>query len=209
MKITVSFLKSKFDRETTLKRIDDTDAEFIHVDIMDGKFVENKTLSIEECLGSLKDVKKRLDIHLMVEKPEEYIEELSTLNVTYLTIHIELGEVVSKYIDRIHELGIRAGLAINPETDISLLKPYLDRIDYIIVMGVNPGKGGQSLIVDTIDKLKNLKSLREDNCYHYLLCLDGGVNKDTRTILDDADILVSGSYICMSDDYQIRIDEIR
>lgn len=209
MKITVSFLKSKVDRVLAIKKIDETDCDYIHVDVMDGKFVDNYTLSIEDCLELLNNTTKKLDIHLMVENPDMYIDALYELNVSYFTVHIELGNIVESLIDKIHSLGVRAGLAINPETDISMLSPYLDRIDYIIVMGVHPGAGGQPLIPKTIEKIKQLKVLRESNCYHYLLCFDGGVNKETRKILDDADVLVCGSYICMSDDYQARINEIR
>ncbi len=209
MKIAVSFLKSKLEKADTIKKIEETDCDYIHVDIMDGKFVDNITLSIDEALELLKNTTKKLDIHLMVNDPLEYIEAFSHLNVAYLTVHIELGNKVDELIGRIHELGIRAGLAINPETSIDDLNPYLDRIDYIIVMGVTPGAGGQPLIPETIDKIKELKHLRDGNCYHYSLCLDGGVNLETRNTLDDADVLVCGTFICMSDDYQSRLDEIR
>lgn len=209
MKITVSFLKSIVDKKQTIKKIEETDCDYIHVDIMDGKFVDNITLSIDEALEYLSDTNKKLDIHLMVTEPLEYIEKLAHLNVSYFSVHIELGKIVSTYVDVIHSLGIRAGLAINPETDIEELSPYLDRIDYIIVMGVHPGAGGQALIPEMIEKVSELKRLRDDHCYHYLLCLDGGVNLKTRKLLDDADILVCGSFICMSDDYQERLNEIR
>lgn len=209
MRITVSFLKSKMDSKSTIKAIEATDADYIHVDVMDGKFVDRETLSIDECLELLGETHRSLDVHLMVEKPLQYIEALAHLPISFLTIHVELGEYVDGLIERIHELGIRAGLAINPETNIDELNPYLERIDYIIVMGVNPGYGGQELIPSTIDKVSKLKHLRDDNCYHYLICLDGGVNLDTRKLLDDADVLVSGSFICMSDNYQKAIDELR
>ena len=208
MKITVSFLKSPYDVKETISRIDKTDADFIHVDIMDGIFVSNKTLDTTECLEYLRDAKKPLDIHLMVKEPLSYIEALSVLNVKYLTVHIELEDVLP-LITKIHSLNIKAGLAINPETPIEKLNPYLGGIDYIIVMGVHPGAGGQELIKETVDKVNALKILREQNNYHYEICLDGGVNLNTRPMLNNADVLVSGSYICMSDDYQASITSLR
>lgn len=209
MKTSISFLKSNASRIDTIKKISETDANYIHVDIMDGKFVPNQTLSIEETNELLMNSSKLLDVHLMVENPIEYIEGLKNLNIHYLTIHIEIEKDIEFLLNKIHEYGMRAGLAINPETDISKLNPYLDRIDYILIMGVNPGLGGQELIKSTIDKIEDLRRLRETYNYHYVISFDGGVNFNTRSLLNNLDIIVSGSYVCMSDNYQNTINTLK
>ncbi len=209
MKISVTFLKSKYERKKTIEEILKTDADYIHVDIMDGKFVERTVLSIEETQNLFNNCSKPLDIHLMCSHPEDYIEASKNLSVSYITIHAEIDEDLDELIEIIHSLGIKAGLAINPDTTISSIEKYLERIENVLIMGVNPGYGGQSLIPSTVDKISELKKLREDKNYHYQISLDGGVNLETRKMLDDLDIVVAGSYICESNDYQKQIDTLR
>lgn len=209
MKTSISFLKSLSDRYSTLRKLYKTDTDYIHVDIMDGIFVSNKNLSIEECNELLKNSPKPLDIHLMVQNPIDYIEELAFLNIQNITVHVELGRSVNSYIKMIHSKGFNAGLAINPETSIEELKPYLSIVDYIIVMGVTPGAGGQPLIPETINKVTELKNIREDNGYKYEIALDGGVNKENRQLLSDLDVCICGAYVCMSEEYQNRINDLR
>lgn len=209
MKTSISFLKSRLSTEDTIREITKTDADFIHVDVMDGKFVERKVLEIPEVIRLLAKSEKVLDIHLMVEHPLEYISAFKNLNARYITIHIEIEDNIGDLIELIHSYGIRAGLAINPATDISKLNKYLDRIDYILIMGVVPGAGGQSLIPETIDKVRALHYIRDMYNYHYQIAFDGGVNGETRKLLDDLDIIISGSYVCMSDDYQATIDTLK
>ncbi len=145
----------------------------------------------------------------MCSHPEDYIEASRNLNVSYITIHAEIDDDLDELIEIIHSLGIKAGLAINPDTTISSIEKYLERIENVLIMGVNPGYGGQSLIPSTVDKISELKKLREDKNYHYQISLDGGVNLETRKMLDDLDIVVAGSYICESNDYQKQIDTLR
>lgn len=209
MKTSISFLKSKFSTEETLAEITKTDADYIHVDVMDGKFVERKVLEIPEVIRLLSKSEKVLDIHLMVEKPLEYITAFKNLNARYITIHIEIDDNIDNLIELIHSYGIRAGLALNPDTDIRKLNKYLDRIDYVLIMGVVPGAGGQSLIPSTVDKIRALNYIRDMYNYHYQIAFDGGVNGETRKLLDGLDIIISGSYVCMSDDYQATIDTLK
>lgn len=209
MKTSISFLKSKLSSEDTISAITSTDADFIHVDVMDGDFVERKVLEIPEVVRLLSKSEKLLDIHLMVSHPLEYISAFKNLNARYITIHIEIEDNIGELIELIHSYGIRAGLAINPDTPVSKLQKYLDRIDYVLVMGVVPGYGGQSLIPSTIDKIHELIKLRDEYNYHYQISFDGGVNGETRKLLDGLDIIVSGSYVCMSDDYQNTIDTLK
>lgn len=207
MKISVSFLKSKYSTDETLKKIESTNADYIHVDIMDGDFVSKTTLNEYENYEILKNIKKPLDIHLMVSNPQNYIEVLKNLNPEYITIHAEIKDA-NKYIDLIHSYGIKAGIAINPETRVLNIN-NLENIEYVLIMGVSPGLGGQSLIMKTVEKIEVLNNLREKYNYHYLISFDGGVNIDTRKLLNGLDIIVSGSYICMNDDYQSMINLLR
>lgn len=208
MKISASVLKTKVSRAEAIKLLEQTDVDYIHVDIMDGVFVE-ATYGVAECLETYKNVNKPLDIHLMCQYPKEFINILSGLKPYYLTFHIEVEDDIEELIDLIHQYNIKAGIALNPETDPDKLKQYLGKIDYIIVMGVHPGAGGQALIPDVINKAKYYQYLKHLHNYPYEICLDGGVNAENRQNLNDLDVLTSGSYICMSDDYQAQINKLR
>lgn len=210
MKVSVTFLKHKTTIASFLEEINKTDADYIHVDIMDGEFVSNTFLPIEEALSELGNYQdKLLDVHLMATNPILYIEAFKDLNIENITVHVEIDQDIKKIVNRIHELGFKAGLALNPETSVEALTPYLDDIEYIIIMGVTPGAGGQSLIIETTEKITSLKKLREENKYHYQISLDGGVNKDTRSLLDELDVIICGSYIALSDDMQESINILR
>ena len=149
--ISVSFLTSK-DIPKTLKKLNDTNAEFIHLDVMDGKYVNNKTLPFSEMKHIYEFTDKRLDVHLMVESPSKYIKNYASLNTEYISIHLDTKEDLLANLKLIKSYGIKAGIAINPDEEVSLLIPYLPYIDLILVMGVNPGMGGQKFISKTIDK---------------------------------------------------------
>lgn len=209
MKASITFLKSNDDRKTTIAKIMETDADYIHVDIMDGDFVPRTVLSIDETLDLFVDSKKPLDIHLMCSHPKNYIEALSDLNVAFFTIHAEIEDDIRELIDYIHKLGIGAGIAIKLNTSIKDIEKYLDSIENVLIMGVEPGYGGQPLTRSAVDKIDELRDLREKYNYHYKISLDGGVNSDTRVLLDNLDIIVAGSYVCLSDDYQKTINTLR
>lgn len=208
-KTSITFLKHKTNIEEAIKEIENTDAEYIHVDVMDGKFVNNTFLTNDEASKFLTNTSKPLDVHLMVEKPLEYIKFYSKFNTAYITIHVELNTDLDYLISMIKNYGVKAGLAINPDTSIEALYHYLDEIDYIIIMGVTPGAGGQKLIPETIDKIRELKELRKENNYHYEISLDGGVNDSTRPLLNELDTIIVGSYVSMSDDFQEAINTLR
>lgn len=208
-KTSITFLKHKTTLEDAVKDIENTDADYIHVDVMDGKFVDNTFLSNEEATSILANTTKPLDVHLMVENPKEYIELYSKFHTECITIHVELNTDLDSLISMIKNKGIKAGLAINPTTNVEVLYKYLEKIDYIIVMGVTPGAGGQRLIPETIDKITKLKKLREEHNYHYELSLDGGVNLDTRPLLNGVDTIIAGSYVAMSDNFQEAINTLR
>lgn len=208
--ISVSFLTSK-DIPKTLKKLNETDADYIHLDIMDGKYVSNKTLPFSEMKNIYKFTDKRLDVHLMVDSPSKYIKNYASLNTEYISIHLDTKEDLLANLKLIKSYGIKAGVAINPDEEVSLLIPYLPYIDLILVMGVNPGMGGQKFISKTIDKLKELKVLRKEYPnFKFKVSVDGGVNNIIASkIINYTDILVSGSYVLDSNDYQKQINSLR
>ena len=206
-KISVSFLSSEDDIEDLID-LEATNVDYIHVDVMDGKFVKNKNHPFKTLDYLSYVLKKRLDVHLMVKKPIKYIEKYATLNTEFITVHVELGEkLIKESFELIKSYGIKCGIAINPDTDISFLEPYLDCIDMILVMSVTPGLGGQSFIEETIERLSKIKNLIKNK--KILINVDGGINADTVSKAKTADIVVSGSYIINSDNFQEAIDTLR
>lgn len=206
-KISVSFLSSEDDIEDLID-LEATNVDYIHVDVMDGKFVRNKNLPFKTLDYLSYVLKKRLDVHLMVTKPIKYIEKYATLNTEFITVHVELGEkLIKESFELIKSYGIKCGLAINPDTDIMSLEPYLDYIDMILVMSVVPGMGGQSFIEESTERLNKIRNMIKDK--NIVINVDGGINKETVHKAKQADIVVSGSFIINSDNFQEKIDELR
>ena len=211
MKIAVSYLSSKYKEKDTVKLIDSSNADYIHVDLMDGKFVVAKNFTIGGVANLLSNTKKRLDVHLMTLKPEKYFEDLAMLNTEYITFHAEAVKDVIKTINKIKDLGLKCGLAVNPDTNINNVKEYLPYLDQVLVMSVHPGKGGQQFISEVLEKIEVLIKLRDENNYSYIINIDGGINYESIKLLKEKniDMIVSGSYICQSDDFNKRIDSLR
>ena len=208
-KVSVSFLSSKRIYDD-LVDLEYTNCDYIHVDVMDGKFVKNKNLPY----GYLDDLsyimRKRLDVHLMVNKPNKYIEQYANLNTEFITVHVELNkDIINESIENIKGYGIKVGLAINPDTDINLLEEYLDKIDLVLIMSVYPGLGGQKFIEETTNRITKIKEMIKKSNRKILINVDGGINKDTVSMANGADIVVSGSYIINSDNYQDVINTLR
>ena len=204
MKVAVSFIKSRYSEKETIDLINQTSADFLHIDIMDGEFVENKNYDYEDIKMFLKDNHKPLDIHLMCADPLKYIEEYIELKPYNITFHIEAVNNPLRLIELLHDNGIRCGLAINPDTNIKEIKPYLDLIDNVLVMSVYPGKGGQKFIPESTSKINELALLKKN----FTIEVDGGVNNEVINNLQNVDIVVSGSYICESEDYQKTMDTL-
>lgn len=204
MKVAVSFLKSNYDKQTTIKKIEATDCDYIHVDVMDGEFVKEKT---EDLVQYLQNTSKKLDVHLMVENPINYINIYKKLNTEYITIHAEISENVESLLNLIKSYNIKCGIAINPDTTIDSIKKYLPLVDQILIMSVYPGKGGQPFIPSTIAKVQELAKIKND----FIINIDGGINNTTINDLRNIglDMVVSGSYVCQSDDFQTQIDSLR
>jgi len=206
-KISVSFLSSK-DVINDLLYLEATDVDFIHVDVMDGKFVKNKNLPFRILDRMSYVLKKRLDVHLMVKEPKKYIEKYATLNSEYITIHVELPkEKIEESIELIKSYGIKCGLAVNPDTDLNLLKDYLNEIDMILIMSVMPGYGGQEFIKETINRIEELKKMIGKK--KIVINVDGGINDKTVKNVEQSDIVVSGSFIIKSEDFQQQISLLR
>jgi ribulose-phosphate 3-epimerase len=205
MKISVSFIKSKYKEIETIKKIDETNADYLHVDLMDGKFTEKKNYDLKMIYNFAKYTKKPLDIHLMVNDPKKYISDLALLNTMYITFHLEAVSKPMDLINLIHSYGLKCGISIKPETPITALKPYLDIIDQVLVMSVNPGAGGQSFMMESINKINELKKFNKN----FIISVDGGINDETINYVKMADMVVSGSFVCMSDNYQKQINILR
>ena len=206
--ISVSFIKSIYKEEKTISLINDSIANYLHIDIMDGIFVKEYNYDFTTIAYYLNGVKKPLDIHLMVKDVKKYIDEYKILKPTYITFHLEAVDNPKEVIDYIKENNIGVGLAFNPSTDIEKIIPYLSDIDIVLVLSVNPGAGGQKFIKDTIPKIKKLRNLQKN--YHYLISVDGGINDETiKFVYNDIDIAVSGSYICESSDFNKQIVRLK
>ena len=197
MKVSVSILSSSIKPQDIVKKLDNTKADYIHVDIMDGKFVENKTWTISEVKKIVSYSKLPLDVHLMVENPSKYIEDYALLNTSYITFHYEAVKDIDKMINEIKNYGLKVGIAINPETDEKVLYPYLTKVDQILVMSVHPGKSGQSFIDNTPNKIENLKQEIINQNAKTIISVDGGINDETGKLCVEkgVDMLVSASYI--------------
>ncbi|HOP66023.1 MAG TPA: ribulose-phosphate 3-epimerase [Bacilli bacterium] len=209
MKISVSFMKSLLSCKEAVKKIDATDCDYIHVDIMDGKFTKEKNYTIGELKSILSNTTKKLDVHLMVKNPQKYINDLATFNIEYITFHYESVSNPLELINYIKNFGIKVGLAIKPKTKIKKIRELIPYLDLIVVMGVEPGKGGQALIPKQLDKINELESLKFT--YNFKIALDGGINEEN--IVDVAargvDMIMVGSFITMSDNYQEQINKLK
>lgn len=197
MKVSVSILSSSINAADIVKKLDNTDADYIHVDIMDGKFVENKTWTFGEVKKITSYSRLPLDVHLMVENPKKYIEDYALLNTDTITFHYEAVKDVNEMIEYVKNYGLKVGIAINPETDASVLFPYLNNIDEIIVMSVHPGKSGQTFIYDSLDKIKLLREKIDEIGSKARINVDGGINDETGALCKEAGVhmVVSASYI--------------
>lgn len=206
MKISSSILGIKNDIQK-IKLLSNTETDYIHLDVMDGIFVDNCVLNYEECLEISKVINKPLDIHLMVDSPKKYIDNFKELNPIYITFHYEINDNIDELISYIKNLNIKVGLSIKPQTDIKNIYKYLDKIDMILIMSVNPGYGGQAFISSTNDKINELYNFRKDNNLKFLIEVDGGINEINIKNLK-CDIAVVGSYITNSENYQEQIKKI-
>lgn len=211
MLVSASFLSSK-DIPRFLTKLNDTDINYIHVDVMDGVYVKNKTMPFREMRHISDYTSKRLDVHLMVKNPLKYISDYASLNAEYITIHKDIEDDLLTCLKEIKSYYIKTGIALKEEDEIKDIIPYLPYIDLLLIMSVTPGAGGQGFQENSILKMKEVQVLKMEYSkdFSFIVSVDGGINADTiKKVNNYVDMVVSGSYLSSSTDLQEAIDTLR
>ncbi len=210
--IAPSILSADFARlGDEIKAVEAAGADWIHVDVMDGHFVPNITIGplIVEAVRSVTSLP--IDVHLMIENPDNYIPAFAKAGASWISVQIETSVHLNRSVQLIRECGAKPGIVLNPSTPIQTLEWIMEDVDYVLIMSVNPGFGGQAFITNSLDKIKALRQMIQSKNLNTLIQIDGGVNE--KTIADVAaagvDIFVAGSAIFGSDDYQKTINSFR
>ena len=191
--VSVSILNGENYLKST-ETLNNTSADYIHLDVMDGKFVNNSFLTPSEIVKVVEKTSKKVDIHLMVNNPATYIKKLALYNISYITVHYEIKDYLS-YIEMIKSYGFKAGIAIKPSTKVEDIYDILDKVSLVLVMSVEPGLSGQSFIPETKEKIDKLREEINRRGLNTRISVDGGINNLVLPQVSNADILVSCSYI--------------
>lgn len=180
---------------------DKAGADVIHIDVMDGLFVPSISFGMPVIKSIRKTTDKTFDVHLMIEEPIRYIKEFAECGADYITVHYEACKDIHATIDKIKEYGLKAGVSIKPNTKVEVLKPVLNDVDMVLIMSVEPGFGGQKLIPHTVDKVRELRKILDDNNFNVIIEIDGGINLDNvESIVNaGADWIVAGSAVFKDD----------
>ena len=192
--------------------INNSDADWLHLDIMDGMFVPNISFGFSVLEALPKELRKPMDVHYMIMHPEDYIERTARIGAMSMNVHVEAcGERTREILERIHAAGMKAAVTIRPDTPVKAVEPYLDVVEMVLVMGVHPGFGGQKFIPATVDRVRELKAMIKASGRNVLIEVDGGVDKTTAPVLVEAgcDVLVSGSYIFKAENPYETIKQLR
>ncbi len=214
--VAPSLLSAGFSElKNEMGRVTEAGADWLHVDVMDGHFVPNLTLGMPIVKALKPHAKIPLDVHLMIEKPERYIEEFVKAGSDYLTLHVESTDVLKESLVKIKSLGCKAGVTLRPKTPLENLKPFLPLVDLVLVMTVEPGFGGQGFMHEQVEKIAQLKKWRSEGLGNYLIEVDGGVIDSTAKICIEAgaDVLVAGSAVFKGEktveNYKTNIQRLR
>lgn len=210
--VSPSLLAANFlDLRSDVEMINNSEADWLHLDIMDGMFVPNISFGFPVIEAVAKLCKKPLDVHYMIEKPEHYIAKTASIGAMMMNVHYEACTHLHRTIQEIHDAGMKAGVTLNPSSPVSLLEDIIEDVDMVLLMSVNPGFGGQKFIENTIRKVKSLRKLIKESNSKALIEVDGGVQGETAPRLVEAgvDVLVSGSYVFKSNDPYKTIHDLK
>ena len=197
--------------DSDIEMINRSEAEWLHLDVMDGVFVPNISFGFPVLEAVSKKCTKALDVHFMIVHPEQYIKQTAKLGAMMMNVHYEACTHLHRTIQEIHDAGMKAGVTLNPATPVSVLEDIIQDVDMVLLMSVNPGFGGQKFIENTIDKVKRLRKLIEEKGSKALIEVDGGVQAETapRLVAAGVDVLVSGSYVFKSATPEAVIHSLR
>jgi len=207
IQISPSILSADFNQlGREIKRLEEGGADLIHVDVMDGHFVPNLTIGPPVIKALKKNCSIKFDVHLMISPVHKYIEAYADAGADIITIHPEATEDLPASISKIKELKKKVGVSLNPETKVNVIKDYLNQIDLVLIMSVNPGFGGQKFMPEVLDKIKELKNIQKDQNIDFDIEIDGGINFENSKIAIEAgaNILVSGTTIFKSNNGDIK-----
>jgi ribulose-phosphate 3-epimerase len=211
--IAPSILSADFaDLKNEIKKVETAGADWLHIDVMDGRFVPNITIGAPVVRAIRKVTKMPLDVHLMIVEPLKYVNDFADAGADIITVHIEAcGNDALKTIEAIKQRNIKTGISIKPNTPVKDIENLLDKVDLVLVMTVEPGFGGQEFMGECLDKVREIKAIAEKQGRDFHIQVDGGVNAQTAKLCTSAgvDVLVAGSYVYRADDVRAAIDSLR